>query len=132
MNKVFHILLTVVLTAFGLLTLFLTSSIIFDLFGIREMEGNYVEFIVHANFLAAFLYLATSVGLALKRPWAIFPISIAAVILVAAAVGLLFYVQAGGIHEKKTIGAMAFRIGVTLIFAVLTYLTVRRKHGKPA
>jgi len=32
----------VILTAFGLLTLFLSTSVIFDLFGIRAKEGNYV------------------------------------------------------------------------------------------
>ena len=41
----------IILTLFALITLFMSSSVIFDLFGIREKEGNYVLFIVITNFI---------------------------------------------------------------------------------
>ena len=59
MNITDKIVLTILLLL-GLLTLFLSSSIIFDLFEIREMEGNYVGFVVWANFISAILYIITA------------------------------------------------------------------------
>lgn len=41
-----RILLVVVISAFALLTLFLSGSVIFDLFGIRAKERNYVLLVV--------------------------------------------------------------------------------------
>ena len=52
----------VILTAFGLLTLFLSTSVIFDLFGIRAKEGNYVLFVVWSNFISSILYLFAAYG----------------------------------------------------------------------
>jgi hypothetical protein len=41
----------------------MSGSVIFDLFGIREKEGNYVLFIVLANFIAGFFYLLSAYGM---------------------------------------------------------------------
>jgi hypothetical protein len=42
MKKTLPYIIAILLAAFGLLTLFLSSSVIFDLFGIRAKEGNFV------------------------------------------------------------------------------------------
>jgi predicted RND superfamily exporter protein len=63
MKKIIPYLLAAILTGFGLLTLFLSSSVIFDLFGIRAKEGNYVLFVVWANFISSILYLFAAYGL---------------------------------------------------------------------
>ena len=57
----------VILTAFGLLTLFLSTSVIFDLFGIRAKEGNYVHFVVWANSFVAFSIFLQLMGLLRTR-----------------------------------------------------------------
>jgi hypothetical protein len=44
----------VIITLFALITLFMSTSVIFDLFGIRAKEGNYVLFVVISNFIAGF------------------------------------------------------------------------------
>ena len=49
MKKIILYLVAAMLIAFGLLTLFLSSSVIFDLFDIRSKEGNYVLFVVWSN-----------------------------------------------------------------------------------
>ena len=46
MKPISLFIITAVLGAFGMLTLFMSSSVIFDLFNIRVHEGNYVLFIV--------------------------------------------------------------------------------------
>lgn len=62
-NKVFRYVIAIALIAFALATLFMSSSVILDLFGIREREGDYVLFIVWTNFVAGILYLISAFGL---------------------------------------------------------------------
>ena len=67
MKKYIPCILTIVLTAFALLTLFLSTSVIFDLFGIRAKEGNYVLFVVLSNFISSILYLFAAYGFAKSK-----------------------------------------------------------------
>lgn len=69
MKKIILYLVLALLAGFGLLTLFLSTSVIFDLFGIREKEGNYVLFIVWANFISSIIYLISVYGLLKSRTW---------------------------------------------------------------
>jgi predicted RND superfamily exporter protein len=62
MKKILPNLFATILAAFGLLTLFLSTSVIFDLFGIRAKEGNYVLFVVWSNFISSILYLFAAYG----------------------------------------------------------------------
>lgn len=119
MKKFTFVLLIAVLLVFALLTIFMTNSVIFDLFGIREKEGNFVPFVVWANWFCGFLYLAAAYGLAKKKEWTIQVLSIALAVLIITFTGLVFYIYTGGIYETKTVGAMLFRIAVTLAFAFL-------------
>lgn len=114
------------LAAFGLLTLFLSASVIFDLFGIRAKEGNYVLFIVWANFISSIIYLVASYGFIKNKKWTTAVLGISALILVIAFIGFNIYINEGGVHETKTIGAMLFRITATLIFVATAYFTVNK------
>ena len=113
-----------VLTAFALLTLFLSSSVIFDMFGIREKEGNYVLFIVWANFISSILYLLAAFKWYKLKQCAFKILSLSGVILILAQVSLFVYINDGGIYEEKTIKAMFFRIGLTIVFAVISYFSI--------
>jgi len=126
MKKILTPVLVTILTAFGLLTLFLSSSVILDLFGIRAREGNYVLFIVWANFISSLLYLMAAYGLVKLKKWTYQLLAASTAILVIALVAFLFYINAGGIHETKTIGAMFFRTTLTLVFTLLTYLKIEK------
>ena len=129
MTKYLPYIAASVLAAFGLLTLFLSSSVIFDLFGIRAKEGNYVLFIVWSNFISSILYLISSYGFIASKNWTAKLLGISAIILITAFAGLLIHINTGGIYETKTIGAMIFRISVTLVFATLAYLTITKKKS---
>ena len=111
-----------VLLIFGFLTVFAGGSVIMDLFGMREKEGNYVLFVVWANFIAGFLYLVSSFGFFKRKTWTSIILSVATWILIAAFAGLLIHIQSGGIYENKTIVAMIFRTSLTIIL-----LTIARK-----
>ena len=117
----------VILTAFGMLTLFLSTSVIFDLFGIRAKEGNYVLFVVWSNFISSILYLFAAYGFIKNKKWTATLLGISAFILIAAFIGLKILASTGGIYETKTIGAMIFRISVTLVFAIIAYFTITKK-----
>lgn len=128
--KIFPYTIALVLLAFGLLTLFLSSSIIFDLFGIRAKEGNYVLFVVVSNFICSILYLSSAYGIIKNRSWTPKVLSISVVILLISFIGLSVYIYLGGIYETKTIGANIFRISLTLLFAGAAYLLSKRIEYK--
>ncbi len=119
MKKYFKYITIILLTAFTLLTLFLSTSVILDLFGIRAKEGNYVVFVVWANLFASLLYLWAILRSLKEHNNPALPLFIAIVILIVAQVGLHFHIDSGGIYEEKTVSALYFRMGVSVVFAVL-------------
>jgi len=114
----------IVLAVFGLITFFLSSSVIFDLFGVRAKEGNYVLFVVWANFLSSILYLFAAYGFMKIKKWTIHLLGVSAILLIVAFIGLMIHINSGGIYETKTIGAMIFRITLTLVFSILAYFSI--------
>ena len=127
MKKAIPYILALLLSGFGLLTLFLSSSVIFDLFEIRAQQGNYVLFVVWANFVSSLIYLIAAFGLLKSKKWTAPLLGISIIILVIAFVGLNIHASSGGIYETKTMGAMIFRITFTLIFSALAYLFITKK-----
>ena len=116
------------LAAFGLLTLFLSTSIIFDLFGIRAKEGNYVLFVVWTNFICSLLYLFAAYGFIKAEKWTVLLLGLAIIILISTFIIFKIYIYSGGIYETKTVGALIFRIITTLVFVVLAYFTISKKY----
>lgn len=118
----------VIISLFALITLFMSTSVIFDLFGIREKEGNYVLFVVISNFIAGFMYLFSAYGLYAEKAWVTKLLLITATILVVSFVGLLTHANTGGIYEKKTITAMLSRIAITSVFAGISWFFITKKR----
>lgn len=107
------------LAVFGFITLFMSTAVIFDLFGLREKEGNYVPFVVGSNFISGLLYLPAALGLFKRNNRAIILLIIAAVLLILTFIALIFHIKAGGIYETKTIAALLFRILLTIVIMIL-------------
>lgn len=128
MKKNIHYPAAILLAAFALLTLFLSSSILFNWFSIREKEGNYVGFVVAANFICSLLYLISSVGLVTKKRWSFYFLSISFIILFITFVSFLIYINSGGVYETKTISALIFRQVLTLLFTIFSYLFIVKKQ----
>ena len=114
------IILLIFLLLFGGVTLFMSSSVLFDWFGIRAKEGNFVPLVVWANLVCGTLYLIAAYGILQNQFWAKFPLLIALIILILAYIGLFIHINSGELYETKTVAAMAFRIGVTAIFLFIT------------
>ena len=68
-GKLPRVILGLVIIAFGALTLFLSTSVLLDLFGIRARESPYVPAVVVANLIASLLYLPAGASLLMKRRW---------------------------------------------------------------
>jgi magnesium-transporting ATPase (P-type) len=126
MKKIFLYIAVVILAVFGFLTLFLSTSVILDLFGVRAQEGNYVMFIVWVNFLSSLLYLFAVYGFIKNKKWTVTLLGVSSVILITAFIGLFIHIGYGGIYETKTIGAMIFRIILTIGFSLLAYFTLNK------
>ncbi|MBK7036767.1 MAG: hypothetical protein KBF42_00535 [Chitinophagales bacterium] len=127
MKKIIPYLLATILAGFGLLTLFLSTSVIFDLFGIRAKEGNYVLFVVWSNFISSILYLFAAYGFIKNKKWTVTLLSISTAILIAAFIGLNIYANSEGIYETKTMSAMIFRTAITLVFTTIAYFTINKQ-----
>lgn len=115
-------ILLIFLILFGGVTLFMSSSVLFDWFGIRAKEGNFVPFVVWANWVCGILYLIAASGILRNQIWVKFPLMISLIILILAYIGLFIHINNGGLYETKTIGAMAFR---TVITAILLFITIK-------
>jgi len=118
------------LTAFALLTLFMSGSVIFDLFGIRAKEGNYVLFIVWTNFICGIIYLIAAYNWLKLKNFTYKILSSATVLLIISYTSLFIHINNGGLYEEKTVRAMLFRIVITLIFALISYFTLPRSRKK--
>lgn len=113
------------LAIFGLITLFMSSSVLFEWFGIRAKEGNYVPAVVWANWMCGILYLIAAFGILKHKTWAKIPLIISLLILIIAYILLFVHINSGGLYETKTVGAMAFRIGVTALLFLTTLKIIK-------
>lgn len=111
----------IILAAFTLITLFLTSSIFFNLFGVGERVGNYVLYVVIANFICSLLNIAAVYGFWREQIWTTYLLVFSSVILFFVLIAFLIYIYNGGVHEQKTLGALVFRIVFTGLFTALSY-----------
>ncbi len=126
-NKTVRQVAALLLFLFAGLTFFLSSSVIFDLFGIREKEGQYVLFVVWANWLCSLLYFTAVVGFLKNKKWTAPVLFVSILLLAAALAGLHFHIGSGGLYEAKTIKALIFRSAVTLIFTMVAYFAINKK-----
>jgi hypothetical protein len=122
-------LLIIVISLFAALTLFLTTSIIFDSFGIREAEGNFVWGIIWMNFIASWLYILSVYGIFKEKLWAPKPLLFASLLILFGIGYLAFYAFFGGAYELKTFQALAFRGSLTFIFYWLAIKLTNHSEG---
>jgi len=127
-SKIILNICAVILAFFGIVTLFMSTSVIFGLFDIREKEGNYVLFVVIANFICAFLYLAGAYGFFTRQKWTTMMLNLSVGVLIIAFIGLGIHIYSGGIYEHKTVAAMIFRTFLTVAFAFISFNYISKKN----
>lgn len=129
MKKLMPFTIIIILVIYGLITLFLSSSLLLDLFDVRLQNTNYVDFVVWGNLLCGILYLVSSIGFLKSKNWAIKPLLSAVIILIAAFIGLQFHINAGGAYLEKTQGALIFRLIITILFIGLAKFYILNKKN---
>lgn len=125
--KIFKYIIAISLIAFALLTVFMSSSVLFDWFGIRAKEGNFVPFIVKTNLTVGFIYLIVTYGYLKSKKWSFWLMLSAALVLFFAFATFYIHIHTGGLYENRTVAAMTFRILLTLLFAGLIYISTKKK-----
>ena len=121
-------ILSVIAVVFGLLTLKAGGSVIFNIGSARQVEGNFVPFVVWFNFLSGFFYIAAGIGLWLQRRWAV-TLSIALVISISITYIVFgIHVLNGGPYEMRTVYAMALRTFVWGVISIVSYKHIRLRR----
>lgn len=123
-NKVLRYIFGIIITVFALATVFLSSSVIFDWFGMREKQGDYVPFIILINFFAGLAYLISAYGFFKAKKWTFLVLTGVAVLLIVGLIFLVLYIDKGGIYKMQTLWAMGFRILLTAVFAIFAYFKI--------
>jgi len=126
MKRYFIYISAIILLLFASLTFFLSSSVIFDLFGIREKEGNYVLFVVVTNFISSIVYFSAVYGFIKRKSWTFLVLLFTVLIILGAFIGLQFHINSGGLYEAKTVSALIFRTSVSAIFSLVAYILINK------
>ena len=113
---------------FGALTIISGGSVIF-LSESARAAGDIVPFVVWFNFLAGFAYVISGIGLYKWRQWAIYLSMIIAVLTMLVFAGLGFHILNGGAFEMRTVIAMAFRLFMWTVIALLAKLAWKKFDG---
>ena len=101
MKSILLIISGFIIALFGIITLFMSTSVIFGLADIIEKGGNYVLFVVIANFIRAFLCLAAAYGFFTKKKWTIMVLNFPVGILVIAFIGLGIHIYSDVYFSKN-------------------------------
>ena len=117
MKSTLRFVAIIILIVFGLLTLFMSTSVTFDLFGMRAGHEHFVPFVVYANMFCGLLYVLSAYRLIRKQSGAGKLLFLAIGILIVTFIAFSIYVYQGGDHDQKTFYALGFRTAVTALLA---------------
>jgi hypothetical protein len=121
MRKVILRFSAVFMLIFGLVTMIVSVSFMFNLFEIRKPEDHYVFFIFFISFLCSFIYLFAAYGFYKEDKRTTIALFIAASILILAFMGLLVYIMMGGLYEIITIRSLMLRTFITIVFTIISW-----------
>ncbi len=127
-TKTYTNVIAVVLIAFALITIFMSSAVLFDWFGLRAKQGFYVPFIVKTNLTAGLLYLIAAYAFIKRQGWAFWVMLSTALLLIYAFALLYVRIHTGGLYESHTVIAMVFRIVFTLVLATVMYVVSNKEN----
>ena len=105
----------IIAITFGLLTIVSGAR---ALFGGADM-GAVVPFVLWFNFLAGFAYVAAGIGLWSQTGWATGIAIIIATATAAVFAAFLWRVLSGAAFEARTMGAMALRLAIWVMIAIV-------------
>ena len=129
MKKYIPKIVAVILAVFALFTFYLSFSVIFDLFGVRAKQGNYVLFVVWGNLICSITYFVAVYGLFTLKKWASKILLIPLAVLALSFIALNIYANNGGLHEAKTFSALIVRFVITSIAFLTAYFFISKNKN---
>ena len=133
MRRSLIIILAAFLLIVGIVSMFMTFSVIFDLFGARKQEGNYIPVVVYGNFVCSFLYLIASWYIFKENDLSTIYLILAVLLLFIIYAYMLYHIQSGKPYEMRTVFAMLARTSLTIVYAAVAwYLFSRVRKLKPS
>jgi len=118
-------IIAIIAVLFGMMTIKSGGSVLFINAEARQAAGNYVDFVLWFNFLAGFFYIATGVGLWLKKTWAPIAAVVIATLTLLVFFALGLHIFNGGEYEQRTVMAMSLRTLVWTAIAVTGWYWLR-------
>lgn len=126
--KTLKLIQTTLLLVVGFATLYMSSAILFDLFNIREGQGDYVQFVVIANFICGFLYIiAVLSNLKGNTKNSARVLGLATLILVVSFIALMFYIESEKPYELKTVKSLTLRTTFTALMAIISVYILKKQ-----
>lgn len=125
--RTLKIILTIVLVLLGSISVFMTFSVAFDWFGIRQIEGNYVPFVLYANMACAFIYLFAAWALWKHLRSGVYALLLTTIILAVTMICFIIYVKTGGVYEQKTVKALTLRTVLTATMYMVSAYILKMK-----
>ncbi|MDN6279786.1 MAG: hypothetical protein L0J45_02165 [Psychroflexus sp.] len=126
-NKKFKNVVAIILVIFALITIFMSSSVLFDWFGIRAKQGSYAPFILKTNLTAGLLYLLAAYGYLKSQKWPFWVMLSVALLMFYSTALLYLHSQTVKLYENRILTTMIFRILFTIIIAGLMYKSSSKK-----
>lgn len=106
-------LLCLAAAIFGIITLFASSSVLFDYSNILEKEGNYPAPILWVNLLTSPLFLLAAIGFKHSKKWTLHLLLLILIILIVSLIVFIQLIKNGGAYETETLVALSIRIAFT-------------------
>ncbi len=123
-KPVLRYILAVVALVFGAATIKAGGDVLFFSGEARSAAGNYVPFVLWANFIGGFLYVTAGLLIFMNSTQALRLSTFIAAMTVAVLVALLIYIAVGGAYETRTLAAMVFR---NVVWAAIALILRSRK-----
>ncbi len=116
-KPVMRYIIAAVALLFGIATIKAGGDVLFFSAQAKADAGNYVLFVLWANFIAGFFYILCAAAILLRPALAFSVASFIAVATVVVFAALGLHILSGGAYEMRTVMAMVFRAAIWIIIA---------------
>lgn len=105
----------------GIYTFYITSAILFDLFGERAKAGNFIYITQVCNFICSFTYIISGILFFLKSKQSTTLLFIATIIMFVGYIGMLFHINSNRPFDMSVIPEMLIRTTGTMLYTAIAW-----------
>lgn len=120
-KPVLRYILAAVALIFGAATIKAGGDVLFFNEQARSAAGNYVPFVLWANFIGGFLYITAGLLILLNSIQALRLSVLIATLTVVVLIALGIHIAVGKAYETRTLAAMGFRSVIWLIISLVLH-----------